>query len=136
MALTYYGTPEQVRAYTGIRPEDLGLSDITGGDTADQQLAAILVTWLGQATDIMDYIIGGSYLDDQTVPAGLHNIAVRIVANMIAQAVLRRETPVIRIGEYAVRMTDDTIITPSIRRDLMRYRRAQPFRMFVPRMEE
>ena len=136
MALTYYGTPEQVRAYTGIRPEDLGLSDIKGGDTADQQLTAILTAWLGQATDIMDYMLGGTYLDDETVPAGLHNIAVRIVANMVAQAVLRRETPIIRIGDYAVRMTDDAIITPAIRRDLMRYRRTQPFRMFVPNMEE
>jgi len=136
MALEHYGTVESVLLYTGVKPADFGLTSTTGGDTAEQKLISLITGWLKEATDIIDRIIGGSYLDSDNVPPGLHNIAVRIVANMCAQAILRRETPVIRIGEFAVRMTDDTIVTPSIKRDLSRYTKRIPLRSFVPNLQE
>jgi len=132
---TYYSTADKVKAYTGVRPSDFGLSDISGGDTAETQLTNLLTAWLTEATDLMNMEMGKSYLST-TIPAGVHNIATRIVANMCAQAVLRRETPVIHIGEYATKMVDDMVLTPAIMKDLRRYRSTGSIRFFVPDVYE
>jgi hypothetical protein len=50
-------------------------------------------------------------------------IARRIVANMVAFAVMRRDTPIVRIGEFAIQMSNDTFLTPAIQKDLQRYPR-------------
>lgn len=54
-------------------------------------------------------------------------IARRIVANMVALAVMRRDTPIIRIGEFAVQMSNDSVFTIAIQKDLQKYPRLSTF---------
>jgi len=91
---TYYSSPADVIAYTGVRPEDLGI-EATEEDTADELLTALLTEWLEEAADLIDRDRRQSWLTELTIPAGINNIAKRLVANMIAQAVVRRDTPII-----------------------------------------
>ena len=110
----YYSNSDEVIAYTGIRPADLGLED-------DEALAARLVAWLVQAKDLIDRDRNRDYHVETAIPSGIHNIALRLVANMLAQARIRRDTPIVRVDDFAIRMVDDTVFTRAIQTDLRRY---------------
>lgn len=134
---TYYSSPADVIAYTGVRPEDLGI-EATEEDTADELLTALLTEWLEEAADLIDRDRRQSWLTELTIPAGINNIAKRLVANMVAQAVLRRDTPIIKIGDFAVKMTDDSILTRAIKRDLRMFSRplGSSIRLYVPDLSD
>ena len=127
---TYYSSAQDVIDFTGIRPTDLNLVDITNGDTAAEQLIAIVEGWLVEIKDLIDMDRNRDYASETEIPAGIHAIAKRMAANMVAQAVIRRDTPIIRIGDYAVKMVDDTILTKSIREDLSLYPALPRFSVF------
>lgn len=134
MAATLYSSAEEVIAYTGVRAADFKLVADTGGSglTADEKLYAIINVWLAQAKDLIDTDRCRDYASESSeVPAGINNIAMRICANMVAQAVIRRETPIIRVGEYAVKFNDDAIFTRAIQTDLARYPKKANFRMAI-----
>lgn len=116
--MEFYSTPKEVIEYTGIQPESLNLQSDPG------KLLVILEKWLKQIASIihghqkMNYLELVATGDIEEVPAGIHNIAMRMAANMVAQAVLRRETPIVRIDDFAVKMVSDAILTKDIREDL------------------
>jgi hypothetical protein len=130
MTDTFYSTAQDVIDFTGIRATDLNLVD--NGDTAEEQLVTIIEGWLTEIKDIIDRDRNRDYASETAIPPGIHLIAKRMAANMVAQAVIRRDTPIIRIGEYAVKMVDDTIFTESIRKDLSLYPPTPRFSMFRP----
>ena len=126
--MEYYSTPEDVIQYTGIQPGDLNLEDDDpeGEDpkTAADKRTALLEKWLKQITSLihghqkMNYLELVDNEELEEVPAGIHNIAMRMAANMVGQAVLRRETPIVKIDDFAVKMVSDAVMTKDIRTDL------------------
>jgi len=47
-----------------------------------------------------------------------NNAALRITANMVSQAYMRRNSPYVRENDYNIKKNDDTIFTQSIKDDL------------------
>lgn len=128
---TFYSTAQDVIDFTGILPGDLNLVDISGGDTASEQLVTIIEGWLEEVKDLIDRDRNRDYAaESPDIPPGIHFIAKRIAANMVAQAVLRRDSPIIRINDYAVKMVSDEVFTPAIRRDLAVYPAKPRFSIF------
>ena len=118
--MEHYSSPADVIRFTGTRPEDFGLAAVS-------ELEALILPWLVQAKDLIDTDRNRDYHAEVTagrrdnVPPGIHNIAMRIVANMLALAVLRRETPVVKVGDFAIQVAEDQVFTASIRKDLRLY---------------
>lgn len=118
--MLHYSSPAEVIHFTGTRPEDLGLATVS-------ELEILISSWLVAAKDLIDRDRNRDYHAEvaagrrTVVPPGIGNIAMRIVANMAALAVLRRETPVVKVGDYTIRMAEDDIFTGSIRKDLKLY---------------
>ena len=107
-----YSNAADVIEYTGVKPGDLYLE-------SDAALATLLDKWLVQVSALMHKHQRVEYEDpDEELTAALDNIAMRICANMIGQAKLRRDYHVIRIGDFAVRMVEDAILTSDILNDL------------------
>ena len=122
-----YSTPGKVISYTGVRPQDFYLED--GEEkTAEEKLEELIEGWLLQIKDLIDADRGREYKED--IPPGIENIALRMAANMVAQAQLRRETPIVRHDDYSVDMVEDKVMTNAIKNDLARF----PFKFKVKLM--
>lgn len=109
---TFYGTAASVVTRTGIGPTDLGLE-------SDEELTEFLEGLLGEMTDVVDRQLRKSYLAD--VPAGLNGIVSDIVADAVRVMVVSRQTPVVRIDDFAVRTLTTASLSPDILRRLRPY---------------
>ena len=111
---TFYSTPASVKTRTGIGPADLGLDD-------DAALDAFLEELLTEIADLMGRVMRTSYLLE-TVPAGLAGIASDAAADSVREMVATRQTPVVRIDDFAVRVIHSRILGPDMRERLKLYR--------------
>lgn len=121
----FYSTAEEVMQYTGVKPGDLGLNE-------EQELKDVLEGWLIQIKDLIDRDRNRDFhKEDGGVPPGINHIAMRVCANVVAQASFRRESTIVQVDDYTIQMVDDRIFTTSIRDDLKRYPRKARFGMTV-----
>lgn len=123
----YYSSPAEVKSYTGARASALGL------DT-EQELDELLEGWLVQIKSLIDIDRNRDFLveaggNPSAIPPLVHNVAMRAAANMYGFSQLRRETPVIRIDDYNVRVVPDAVLTDDLKKDLRRIRSRPTFRM-------
>ncbi len=119
--MAYYSTPQEVIRYTGVRPADFEITAPVDGKTPEELLEEVIEGWLEQAKNFIDADRNRNFTAEGEVPAGIHNIALRLVANMVAQAQIRRQTPIVRHDDFTVQMVEDTIFTSSIKFDLARF---------------
>jgi len=138
-----YSSPEKVIEYTGVRPQDFGLEDELDGNeevvkTAEEKLESIIEGWLEQVKDLIDHDRNRDYHEEveegkrEKVPPGIEFIALRMAANMVAQANLRRQTPIVRHDDFSVDMVGDKVFTKAIQRDLARFPYKPNFKLIVP----
>lgn len=119
----YYSSPNDVIKYTGVRHEDFRLAN-------SEDLTSMLEEWLVGIKNIIDEDRNRDFHQEvktekiDKIPPGIHWIALRIAANMVAQATIRRDSPILTVGEYAVKLVEDDVVTKSIKKDLQKY----PFR--------
>lgn len=133
MAAPPYITPEEIRNYTGAQPRWFDLED-------DAAMLATLTEWTSHAEDLVTRFIGAQYdsqaaesdmaarprLIASAAPFGVKNAVLRITANMVAQAKLRRSTVVLQLDEYTQRLVDDRIFTRAVKDDLSMYQYQEP----------
>jgi hypothetical protein len=111
---TFYSTAASVKTRTGAKPEDLGLED-------DAALDAFVEEVLGEVTDLLDRAMRKSYLEADPIPAGLNGIAADAASNALREMVATRQTPVVRIDDFVVRVIQSNIMTPDIVKRLKLY---------------
>lgn len=111
---TFYSTAPDVIARTGVTPEDLGLA-------AAADLTTFLNGLLLEVTDIMDREMRISYLTAATIPAGLSGIAADAAADSLRTMVATRQTPVVRIDDFAVRVIQTRVLSPDLKERLKLY---------------
>lgn len=114
MTATFYSTSADVIARTGVSPEDLGL-------TTTPELTAFMEGLLAEVTDILDREMRQSYLAAATVPAGLNGIAADAASDSLRTMIATRQTPVVRIDDFAVRVIQSRILSPDIKERLKLY---------------
>lgn len=109
-----YSSVESLKAYTNIKYNDLGLDN-------DAALTSLLTEFLEEAKSFIDNDRNRDYEDEDEVPAGINNIARRIAANMVSQAILKRQTPIIHHDDFEQDVSMDEVFTKAIRKDLKRF---------------
>lgn len=116
MAADFYGTADAVKRRTGVQPDDLGLDD-------DASLVTFIEELLAEATDLMNRSIrrATNYNDEDSIPAGLNGVANDIVTSSLREMVSTRQTPVVRIDDFAVRTVSARVFTPDIQKRLRLY---------------
>jgi hypothetical protein len=110
---TFYSTAAAVRTATGIGPDDLALD-------SDAALDAFIESLLLEATDLMDKVMHQSYLAT-TIPAGLNGIARDVCADALRVMVQTRQTPVVRIDDFAVRTVSSVTLSKDAKERLQLY---------------
>jgi len=124
----FYSSVDDVIPYTGIKYGDLGLED------ADE-LAVVIESNLKAAKSLIDQSRVRDYAQEvedgerTVVPAGIDDIAKRMVSNMLANAVARRSTSTVRPEDLKV-MMDDVVITDAIKNDLSKYPKKLNLRIY------
>ncbi|GBC86992.1 hypothetical protein HRbin12_00992 [bacterium HR12] len=115
-----YSSPAEVRARTGIRPEDLGY-------LTEAELDSFLTGLLEQVSDLMNRLMRRDWLAELAagtvaeIPAGLHGVAADLAAASVREALATRQSPVVRIDDFAVRTVGTSLITPDVRERLRLY---------------
>lgn len=124
----FYSTAEDVISESGVKPEDFDLFDDPEpeeggpeGQTASEKLVVKIEGWLKEATDLINQDRNRDYRTEEIVPPGIHRIARDLACNLVARSIFRRQNPIVRVGEFAIRLPDDTVFTKSIREELSRY---------------
>jgi hypothetical protein len=118
--MAYYGSPDAVRTRTGVRAGDLGLA-------GEAELDTFLVQLLEEVSDVMNRLMRRDWLAELTagtitqIPAGLHAIAADAAAAALREMVATRQTPVVRIDDFAVRTIAPQLLAPDLRRRLRLY---------------
>lgn len=128
MAVTYYGSIDSVLIRTGVKPEDLGFLAVEGepDPEAPDDFGDFIVSLLEEAADVMDRKMRISYLPELTpIPAGLHGIANDVVSDSLRAMVVGRQTPVVRIDDFAVRTLTARLMSPDILERLKLYSAGQ-----------
>lgn len=124
-----YTTTAAVIESSGIRPADLGF------DT-DPELEAFIDARLLEIDDLINAYTGRNFADEVTagtitsVPAGVVGVARDMGRNAVAVAVASRQTPIVRVDEWEVRIADPRIFTPAHKEALNLYREKSPIIMF------
>lgn len=57
------------------------------------------------------------------VPDAVHSCAERMVANLVALAIQRRVTPLVKVDDFSVQLSSDEIFTRTLKDDLRPWRR-------------
>lgn len=97
----YYSSPDAVVQRTGVEPEDLGLDD-------DEALETFLEGLLTELADLLNQKMRRDYLalfdagSIERIPPGLVGIAADVAADALRTMVATRQTPVVRIDDFAV----------------------------------
>lgn len=92
---------------TGITPADLGLDN-------DPALDAFIESVLDEVTELVDRRMRKSYLTEATVPAGLDGIVNDAASDSLRVMVATRQTPVVRIDDFAIRAVQTQVFSRDI----------------------
>jgi hypothetical protein len=118
--MAHYGSPDAVRARTGVRADDLGFM-------TDGELDSFLVDLLEQVSDLMNRLMRRDWLAELAagtvaeIPAGLHAIAADMAASSVREMLAARQAPVVRIDDFAVRTVSPRLVTEDVRERLRLY---------------
>jgi hypothetical protein len=107
--------PKELRA--SIQPiswDELGFE-------SDDALDLFLKDLLRRAQDHAESYLGRTYTPE-TVPPAVKEVALRLAANMYNYLLKVRRGPLMQVGEFEVRLVDDSVFTPALRRDLRPFR--------------
>ena len=102
-----YGSADSVKTRTGIQPEDLGIDSV-------EDLDIFIEGVLDEITDLIDRKMRKSYLAEATTPKGLDGIANDAAADSLRVMVATRQTPVVRVDDFAIRAIQTQVFSQDI----------------------
>jgi hypothetical protein len=109
----YYGSVATVKQETGIKYTDLKLD-------SEAALTALMERWMTGITDAIDRFINQVY-NRETAPAGLIRIAEMAAADLCGIAIQRRDTPIVRVDDFNIKMVESQLLTTARKADLQLY---------------
>lgn len=109
---------KEVRQLTGLKPSQLHLPKEEG----EEKLEEILNNWIAQAEDLINNYCNNPKIVENP-PSSVCNVCLRLVSNMVAFAIARRDTPVIKVDDWNIQMLSSEIFSHDLKEDL------QPFKI-------
>jgi hypothetical protein len=128
----YYSSVAEVIYYTNINKSTIDPDNTMTDDLFIQRIEEFLL----EASDYVEVYTKRNfnkeyYLEKiERVPPGIHGIVRRIVSDIVAQAVVRRDDVVFTNGDASI-LIEDTVFNSNIKEDLDKYVRVQRPRFFV-----
>ena len=103
---------DDVINFTGLKPKHLNLEkdDTTG-------LNNIVSDWINQSQDLINMYTNRNYTDDNVRDA-IRNICLRLTSNMVSLAIQKRDSPIIKVNDWAIQNVPSNIFTDDLKDDL------------------
>lgn len=105
-------TISEVRTFTGINPPHLKYKD-----NEEDKFNATLVEWITQAEDMIKSHTHNNF-DKKQVPGTVKNVCLRLVSNIIALAIERRDTPRTKVNDWTIKVSSSAVFTDDLKEDL------------------
>ncbi|AIS32484.1 phage-related protein [Methanobacterium formicicum] len=107
-----YCTVDEIIGLTGVSPKKLKL------DADDNDgLKNLLEKWISQAESLIDSHCHTTWTGTD-IPGAVSNVCLRLVANMVALAVARRETALVKVNDWTIKISDDNVFNEALKADL------------------
>ena len=114
--MPHYGSVKSVRTYAGITPQTLDLG-------SDVDLDMWIENKLTVATDLINRNRNRDFKAEGDVPPAIHDIANRMVWNLITSIQQRRASPVVRVDDFTVEHPEQAMLTKGILQELRQFPR-------------
>ena len=103
---------DDVINFHGLKPKHLNLDK---DDTTT--LEEIVSGWIEQSQDLINMYTNRNYTDTTVRPA-VQNICLRLTSNMVKLAVQNRDSPIIKVNDWAITTVPSDIFTDDLKEDL------------------
>ena len=103
---------EDIINFNGLKPKHLNL------DKDDEaSLTRIVGDWITQCQSLIETYTNQKYNDD-TVPAAVQNVCLRLTSNMVTLAIQKRDSPIIKVNDWTIQTVSSDIFTDDLKKDL------------------
>ena len=122
-----YCSVEDVQNLSGIKAKHLGLKD------DEPKFEEIINEWIDQAEDYIDSYCKRTWEtdDDHTpVPRVVKSVCTRLVANIIAFHLSRKDNPIRKVNDYTTKIFGSEVFTDDLRQDLKPFRKSSRVSVF------
>jgi hypothetical protein len=110
-------TVDEVINFTGVKTTHLNLSK-----DDEPKLIELVTNWIRQATSLIKAYCHNDfadYIDEfKSVPIAVNNVCMRLTANMVSQAIARRDTPITKVNDWNISTVGSRIFTNDLKEDL------------------
>ncbi|WP_295612121.1 hypothetical protein [uncultured Methanobrevibacter sp.] len=109
---------DEVIEFTGLKPSMLKLQS-----NDDGKLYVIIEAWTKQSEDLIKSYCNNDFKKE--VPLAVKNVCLRLTANMVTQAIARRDTPITKVNDWNISTVGSRIFTNDLKEDL------EPFKIDI-----
>lgn len=108
--MTWIDADEVIR-FTGLKPSMLKLPS-----NDDGELYVMIKEWTEQSQDLIQEYCNNKF--PEGVPLAVKNVCLRLTANMVTQAIARRDTPITKVNDWNISTVGSRIFTNDLKEDL------------------
>ena len=102
---------DKVIRFTGLKPQMLKLQS-----NDDGELYVMVEEWIKQSEDLIKRYCNNDF--SREIPPTVENVCMRLTANMITQAIARRDTPITKVNDLNISTVGSRIFTNDLKEDL------------------
>ena len=103
---------EQVINFHGLKPKHFNLDKEDTG-----KLEQIVMEWILQSQDLINSYTHRQFTDENVKPA-VQNVCLRLTSNMVALAIQRRDSPIIKVNDWTIQSVSSDVFTDDLKADL------------------
>lgn len=122
-----YCSVEDVKNLCGIKPKNLGLKE------DETKFNQIINSWIAEAEGYINSYCKRTWEtdDDQTpVPLAVKSVCTRLVSNIIAFHLSRKDNPIRKVNDYTTTIFGSEVFTDDLRQDLKPFRKSSRVSVF------
>lgn len=108
--MTFVDADEVIR-FTGLKPKMLKLQT-----NDDGELYVMVEEWIKQSEDLIKSYCNNEFKNE--IPDAVKNVCLRLTANMVTQAIARRDTPITKVNDLTISTVGSRIFTNDLKEDL------------------
>ena len=108
-------TVEDVKRFTGVKLSHLKAK-------SEEELDSSIEDWIKQSESLIKEYCNNDFSKYNPLPDAVQNICMRLTANMVTQAIARRDTPITKVNDWNISTVGSRIFTNDLKEDIAPYR--------------
>ena len=121
-----YCSVDDVKILSGIKPKNLGLKE------NETEFNKIINGWIAEAEGYINSYCKRKWegTQDDPIPLVVKSVCTRLVANIIAFHLSRKDNPIRKVNDYTTKIYGSEVFTDDLRQDLKPFRKSSKVSVF------